>query len=49
VTALLFFGKDLKSEELAIASIGSGTVRISVGMESEDDLISDLSQALDQL
>ena len=47
--AKLFFGKDLKAEELAIASIGSGTVRISVGMESEDDLISDLSQALDQL
>lgn len=39
----------LLSEELAAAGIEDGTVRISCGLEHPDDLIADLTQALDVL
>lgn len=36
----------LSPEELADAGIGPGTVRLSVGLEHEDDLLADVAQAL---
>lgn len=36
----------LTPEELSAAGIGPGTVRVSVGLEHEDDLIDDFAQAL---
>jgi cystathionine beta-lyase/cystathionine gamma-synthase len=36
----------LTDEELAVAGIGPGLVRISVGLEHPDDLVADLAQAL---
>jgi O-acetylhomoserine (thiol)-lyase len=41
--------RQLSDEELAAAGIGPGTVRLSIGIEDADDLIWDLSQALDGL
>jgi cystathionine beta-lyase/cystathionine gamma-synthase len=41
--------KSLDAEALAAAGIGPGTVRISVGLEDADDLIADLTQALNAL
>ncbi|MCU1588472.1 MAG: cystathionine gamma-synthase, partial [Frankiales bacterium] len=41
--------KSLDDEALAAAGIGPGTVRISIGLEDADDLIADLTQALDAL
>jgi O-acetylhomoserine (thiol)-lyase len=38
--------RQLSDEELAAAGIGPGTIRLSVGIESVDDLIWDLEQAL---
>ena len=37
----------MSPEELAEAHITPSTVRLSVGLEHVDDLIADLSQALD--
>jgi O-acetylhomoserine (thiol)-lyase len=41
--------RQLSDEELAAAGVGPGTVRLSVGTESVQDLIWDLSQALDKV
>jgi O-acetylhomoserine (thiol)-lyase len=38
--------RQLSDEELRAAGVGPGTVRLSVGTESVDDLIWDLEQAL---
>ncbi|GAA0583700.1 hypothetical protein GCM10010172_80790 [Paractinoplanes ferrugineus] len=38
--------RQLSDEELAAAGVGAGTIRLSVGTESVDDLIWDLEQAL---
>jgi O-acetylhomoserine (thiol)-lyase len=38
--------RQLSDEELVAAGIGPGTIRLSVGIESVDDLIWDLEQAL---
>jgi O-acetylhomoserine (thiol)-lyase len=38
--------RQLSDEELAAAGVGPGTIRLSVGTESVDDLIWDLEQAL---
>jgi O-acetylhomoserine (thiol)-lyase len=38
--------RQLSDEELRLAGVGPGTVRLSVGLESVDDLIWDLDQAL---
>jgi cystathionine beta-lyase/cystathionine gamma-synthase len=43
----LFFGSDLSEAERSQAHILAPTVRISVGIEHIDDLIADVSQALD--
>ena len=37
----------MNDEQLKAAGIPAGLVRISCGLESKDDLIADLSQALD--
>jgi cystathionine beta-lyase/cystathionine gamma-synthase len=39
---------NLTPEELAANGIGPGTIRMSVGLEHVDDLIADLTQALDR-
>jgi O-acetylhomoserine (thiol)-lyase len=41
--------RQLGDEELAAAGVGPGTIRLSVGTESVDDLIWDLEQALARL
>lgn len=41
----LYFARDLTAEESAVAGIGEGTVRLSVGLEHPDDLKADLAQA----
>src|SRR5581483_910538 len=39
-------GRDLSAEQLRIASLTEGTVRLSIGLEDIDDLIEDVTQAL---
>jgi O-acetylhomoserine (thiol)-lyase len=39
--------RQLADEELAAAGIGPGTIRLSIGIEDADDLIWDLTQALE--
>jgi O-acetylhomoserine (thiol)-lyase len=41
--------RQLSDAELAAAGVGPGTVRLSVGLESVDDLIWDLSRALEKV
>jgi O-acetylhomoserine (thiol)-lyase len=41
--------RQLSDDELAAGGVGPGTIRLSVGLESVDDLIWDLSQALERL
>lgn len=41
--------RQLSNEELAAGGIGPGTIRVSIGIEDETDLIADLRYALDQL
>jgi cystathionine beta-lyase/cystathionine gamma-synthase len=43
---LIFFGGDLSPAECSLIGINTHTLRLSVGLEHPDDLISDLSQAL---
>ena len=42
----LLGARDLDADQRRLAGIGSGTVRLSVGLESIDDLLADLKQAL---
>ena len=39
--------QSLTPDELASSGIGPGTIRLSVGLEHVDDLVADLSQALE--
>ena len=39
----------ISDDELRAGGVGAGTVRLSVGLESVDDLIWDLAQAFDNL
>ncbi len=41
--------RQMTDDELAAAGVGADLVRLSVGLESKDDLIDDLKQALDQV
>ena len=41
--------RQLSDDELAAAGIGPGTIRVSVGIESADDLIWDLESGLNEL
>ena len=45
----LYFARDLTAEESALAGIGEGTVRLSVGLEHSDDLKADLTQAFEKI
>ena len=45
----LLGGRDLDAEQLRLAGMGAGTVRLSIGLESLDDLIADLEQALGEV
>ena len=45
----LYFAQDFSPEELVKAGISEGTVRLSVGLEHPDDLISDLEQAFSKV
>jgi cystathionine beta-lyase/cystathionine gamma-synthase len=40
-------GRDLTSEQLQVSTVGEGTVRLSIGLEDTDDLVEDISKALD--
>jgi len=40
--------RQLNEEELAMAGVSKDLVRISVGIEHIDDIIADISQALDK-
>ena len=42
----LLAGRDLNAEQLRLAGLGAGTVRLAIGIESIDDLLADLEQAL---
>ena len=39
--------RDLNAEQLRLAGIGPGTVRLSIGLEDTADLLADLAQALE--
>ena len=41
--------QQLSDEELKACGVPSGLIRLSCGLESADDLIADLKQALEQL
>ena len=41
--------RQMTDEELALAGIGADLVRLSVGLESKDDLIEDIAQALESV
>ena len=40
--------RQMNDEELVAAGVSADLVRLSVGLESKEDLIADLSQALEQ-
>ena len=42
----LLVARDLDAEQQRLAGVGDGTVRLSIGLESIDDLLADLQQAL---
>jgi len=44
----LYLGRDLSEDELLASRITESTVRLAVGIEDADDLIADLSQALNK-
>ena len=46
--ALLLGGQEYTPEQRAASLIGPGTVRLSIGIEDAQDLLSDLAQALDK-
>jgi cystathionine beta-lyase/cystathionine gamma-synthase len=46
VTAQMMGGRDLTADQQAISAITDGTVRLSIGLEDVDDLLADVTQAL---
>jgi cystathionine beta-lyase/cystathionine gamma-synthase len=40
-------GRDLSTEQLRMSAVTEGTVRLSIGLEDEEDLVADVLQALD--
>jgi cystathionine beta-lyase/cystathionine gamma-synthase len=40
-------GRDLTPEQLRASAVTEGTVRLSIGLEDEEDLVADVHQALD--
>jgi cystathionine beta-lyase/cystathionine gamma-synthase len=47
VTAQMMGGRELSSDLERLSSITDGTIRLSIGLEDNDDLIADLTRALD--
>ena len=45
----LLGSRDLSAEQQRLAGIGAGTVRMAIGLESIDDLLADLTQALGKI
>ena len=48
-TILMYFNKQMTDEQLKEAGVPAELVRISLGLEDKEDLISDISQALDAI
>ncbi|MBW4050648.1 MAG: aminotransferase class I/II-fold pyridoxal phosphate-dependent enzyme [Proteobacteria bacterium] len=46
VTAQMMGGRDLTADQQAVSGINDGTVRLSIGLEDIDDLLADVTQAL---
>ena len=46
VTARMMGGRDLTADQQAVSAITDGTVRLSIGLEDVDDLVADVTQAL---
>jgi len=44
----LLAGNEYTAEQRAVSLIARGTVRLSIGLEDAEDLVSDLGQALDR-
>jgi cystathionine beta-lyase/cystathionine gamma-synthase len=42
-------GRDLTPEQLRVSGVTEGTVRLSIGLEDEEDLVADVAQALDTI
>jgi cystathionine beta-lyase/cystathionine gamma-synthase len=47
VTAQMMGGRDLTADQQAVSGVTDGTVRLSIGLEDVDDLLADVTQALD--
>jgi cystathionine beta-lyase/cystathionine gamma-synthase len=47
VTAQMMGGRDLTADQQAFSAVTDGTVRLSIGLEDIDDLLTDVTQALD--
>ena len=47
VTSQMMAGRELTSEQQRISAITEGTVRLSIGLEDVEDLLQDLTQALE--
>ncbi len=46
VTAQMMGGRDLTTDQQAVSAITDGTVRLSIGLEDVEDLLADVTQAL---
>jgi cystathionine beta-lyase/cystathionine gamma-synthase len=46
VTAQMMGGRDLTADQQAVSGVTDGTVRLSIGLEDIDDLVADVTQAL---
>jgi len=46
VTAHIMGGRDLTADQQAVSGVTEGTVRLSIGLEDVDDLLADVTQAL---
>jgi cystathionine beta-lyase/cystathionine gamma-synthase len=47
VAPQMMSGRDLSPEQLRLSGVTEGTVRLSIGLEDEEDLEADVLQALD--
>lgn len=46
VTSQMMGGRDLTADQQAVSAVTDGTVRLSIGLEDIDDLLADVTQAL---
>ena len=46
VTAQMMGGRDLTADQQRVSAVTEGTVRLSIGLEDVDDLLADVTQAL---